>query len=54
MRQESIGSANIMVAMVMLPLGQDLKLSSLPARFGIICHQLRNWLSGSSNVIRYL
>ena len=38
----------------MLPLGQLLKLSLLPARFGIICHQLRNSLLGSSNVIRYL
>ena len=44
----------IMLAMVMLPLGQDLKLSLLPARFGIICHQLRNSLFGYSSVIRYL
>ena len=50
----SIGKENIMLAMVMLPLGQDLKLSLLPARFGIICHQLRNSLFGYSSVIRYL
>ena len=50
----SIGRANIMLAIVMLPLGQLLKLSSLPARLGTICHHCRNSLFGSSSVIRYL
>ena len=43
-----------MLAMVMLPLGQLLKLSSLPARLGTICHQFRNPAFGSARVTRYL
>ena len=50
----SIGKENIMDAIVMFPLGQLLKLSLLPARFGTISHHWRNSLMGFSNVIRYL
>ena len=51
---ESIGSENIMLAIVILPLGQLLKLSFEPARFGTICHQFLNSDMGSSRVRRYL